>query len=134
MERHEDQEEKMILLDTQVAVWLSGEPHKVSRVAASAIRRASRGGGGVGISAISLLELAWLITSGVVDATGTVESTIDELTSRLSVRPVTPRIAAQASQFGPDYPRDPGDRIIGATALVEGLTLVTSDAAIRRSL
>ena len=122
----------MILLDTMVAIWLSAEPHKLSRQAASAIQRASRSGG-LGISAMSLWELAWLITNGIVSATGTVEATIEELISRLSVRPITPGIAAQASQFGTDYPQDPGDRIIGATALVEGLTLVTSDIAIRRS-
>jgi len=29
--------------------------------------------------------------------------------------------------------KDPADRIIGATALVEGLTLITADRAIRRS-
>jgi PIN domain nuclease of toxin-antitoxin system len=31
------------------------------------------------------------------------------------------------------YPKDPADRIIGATALVEGLELVTADAQIRSS-
>jgi PIN domain nuclease of toxin-antitoxin system len=32
-----------------------------------------------------------------------------------------------------EYPNDPMDRIIGATALVEGLKLVTADRAIRDS-
>jgi hypothetical protein len=32
-----------------------------------------------------------------------------------------------------DYPKDPADRIIGATALVEGLFLLTADRGIRRS-
>ena len=31
------------------------------------------------------------------------------------------------------YPKDPADRIIGATALVEGLPLLTADRAIRGS-
>jgi PIN domain nuclease of toxin-antitoxin system len=31
------------------------------------------------------------------------------------------------------YPEDPADRIIGATALVEGLPLLTADREIRRS-
>jgi PIN domain nuclease of toxin-antitoxin system len=31
------------------------------------------------------------------------------------------------------YPKDPADRIIGATALVEGLSLLTADREIRRS-
>ena len=32
-----------------------------------------------------------------------------------------------------DFPRDPADRIIGATALVEGLTLITADRDILAS-
>jgi len=31
------------------------------------------------------------------------------------------------------YPKDPADRIIAATALVEGVPLVTADEEIRRS-
>jgi PIN domain nuclease of toxin-antitoxin system len=51
----------------------------------------------------------------------------------VSVRPITPEIAALATQFPDDYPRDPADRLIGATARAEGLTLVTRDERIRRS-
>jgi PIN domain nuclease of toxin-antitoxin system len=133
VESYENKEEEMILLDTNAIVWLSAHPEKLSSVAASAIRRAVRAGDRLAISAISLWELAWLIAHGEVDAIGTVEVTIEELTSRFSIRPITPRIAAQASQFGADYPKDPGDRIIGATALIEGSTLITSDAALRRN-
>ena len=53
----------MILLDTHVLVWLATEPTKLSKLARSAIRRASRAGG-IGISAITLWELAWLATHG----------------------------------------------------------------------
>jgi PIN domain nuclease of toxin-antitoxin system len=31
------------------------------------------------------------------------------------------------------YPRDPADRIIGATAIVEGMRLVTADKLIRQA-
>jgi PIN domain nuclease of toxin-antitoxin system len=44
-----------------------------------------------------------------------------------------PEIAALATQFPNDYPHDPADRLIGATARAEGLTLVTKDERIRRS-
>lgn len=122
----------MILLDTQAMVWLNYEPDKLSRPAASAIKRA-RLSGGLAISAISLWEFAWILNAGILTMDRTVEATVEKVSSFFSVRPITPKIAAQASQFGPGYPKDPGDRLIGATALVEGLTLVTSDAAIRRS-
>ncbi len=35
--------------------------------------------------------------------------------------------------FPREYPKDPTDRIIGATAMVEGLTLITANRAIRQS-
>ena len=50
-----------------------------------------------------------------------------------TVRPITPEIAALAAQFSADYSRDPSDRLIGATARAEGLTLITHDENIRRS-
>jgi PIN domain nuclease of toxin-antitoxin system len=49
------------------------------------------------------------------------------------VLPITSHIAARAVQLPSAYPRDPVDRIIGATAIVEGLPLVTADRAIQRA-
>ena len=55
------------------------------------------------------------------------------LTEDVAVLPITPEIALIAAQFPKDYPGDPGDRLIEATARAEGLTLVTRDQNIRRS-
>ncbi len=128
-ENQKDQEE-VILLDTNALIWLSYEPEKLSRAAASAIRRAKIGGG-MAIAAISLWELAWVITHGGLAINGTVEVAVEEVSSRFAIRPISGKIAALASQFGPDYPKDPCDRLIGATALAEGMVLITSDARIR---
>jgi PIN domain nuclease of toxin-antitoxin system len=38
-----------------------------------------------------------------------------------------------ATQLPADYSRDPCDRLTGATALAEGISLTTKDAKIRRS-
>jgi PIN domain nuclease of toxin-antitoxin system len=133
MEGHEDDQAKeVILLDTQAMVWLNYEPDKLSRPAGSAIKRA-RLSGGLAISAISLWEFAWILNAGIITMEKSVEATVEEVASFFSVRPITPKIAAQASQFGSDFPKDPADRLISATALAEGLTLVTSDDALRRS-
>ncbi len=122
----------MILLDTHVLAWLSAAPVNLSPRASSAIRRAARSGG-VAISAISLWELAWLAAHGRVQTMGTVEAYVQELASKVAVRPLTARIAALASQLPSDYPGDPCDRLIGATALEEGMALVTKDERIRAS-
>jgi PIN domain nuclease of toxin-antitoxin system len=65
-----------------------------------------------------------------VEITGAVEAFVEETASRVAVRPITAKIAALANQFPADYPNDSCDRLIGATALVEGLALVTKDARI----
>lgn len=122
----------MILLDTHVLIWANDDSKRLSRPATSAIRRA-RNDGGLAISAISLWEIATLFASGKIQGYGTVEASVRVLIEDVSVRPITPEIAALAAQFPDDYSRDPSDRIIGGTALSEGLTLVTRDEKIRRS-
>jgi PIN domain nuclease of toxin-antitoxin system len=49
------------------------------------------------------------------------------------VLPITGKVCVRALGLPASYPKDPADRIIGATALVEGVALVTADADIRRA-
>jgi PIN domain nuclease of toxin-antitoxin system len=120
----------MILLDTHVLIWTLREPAKLSKPAADAIRTAGESGG-LAISAITLWELAWLATHGRLSFTGTVDDFVARLSSRTAIRPIIPTIAVLASQLPATYSRDPSDRLIGATAMSEGIALVTKDRTIR---
>jgi PIN domain nuclease of toxin-antitoxin system len=71
--------------------------------------------------------------NGRIEPTMSTESFIRECTSRVSVLPITPEIAVRAVSFPESYPKDPQDRLIGATALVEGAGLVTHDCGIAKS-
>jgi PIN domain nuclease of toxin-antitoxin system len=122
----------MILLDTHIVIWLAFEPDKLSKRAKEVIR-AARVEGGLAIAGITLLELAWLAEKGRVETTLSVESFVRLCASKMTVLPITPEIAARAVGFPDSYPKDPQDRLIGATALAEGIQLVTHDKLIKKS-
>ncbi len=119
----------MILLDTHVLVWLLLSPKKLSKAASSAIRRAEMANG-LAISAVSLLELVNLMLANRVDVVGGVEQTLASYTQDIDIRPLTLEIAARSAYLPSDFPRDPADRAIAATASVEGIPLVTADERI----
>jgi len=120
----------MILLDTHVLIWLAFEPDKLSKAAGDAIRENALTGG-LGISAIRLWEASWLVTHRRVDFIGTPEAFLEEISSRTAVFPITHAIAILANRLPVTFPSDPSDRLIGATALAEGIALVTKDRSIR---
>ena len=123
----------MILLDTHIVLWLAFEPGKLSRDGQSAVQQERDAGGGLCISSVTLLELAILANKGRYQHTMAIELFLEEVETTFHVLPITARGCARALTLPADYPQDPADRIIGATALVEGMQLVTADAAIRKS-
>jgi PIN domain nuclease of toxin-antitoxin system len=124
---------QVILVDTHVVVWLAFEQNRLSKKARSAIDDARTKEDGLAISDITLLELAMLANKGRVRLDISLESFLQEVETRFVVLPLSGRACARAMGLPKTYPKDPADRIIGATALVEGLSLVTADREIHRS-
>ena len=123
----------MILVDTHVVVWLAFDQAQLSQKARAAIDDARRNSDGLAISDITLLELATLASKGRIRLNISLESFLREIEARFTILPISGRACVRALGLPTAYPKDPADRIIAGTALVEGLSLLTADRAILRS-
>ena len=123
----------LILLDTHVVIWLAFEENRITRKARAAIAEARQTERGLAISDFTLYELSQLFRKKQFLLDISPDSFLNEVESHFVVLPITGSICVTALSLPASYPKDPADRIIGATAVVEGLELVTADAQIRSS-
>lgn len=120
----------MIVLDTHAWLWWCDDPSRLSSRARAAIADAAQ----LGVSAISCFELTGLAARGRLDLDPDAATWIaDALAGPASVLlPVDLEVAIAGAQFPRDeFPGDPADRMIYATARVHGVPLVTKDGALR---
>ena len=118
-----------VLMDTHVVVWLMGRVQRLGRGARELIETAA-GADAALISAFSFWEVAMLAQRGRLQIAQTaafwrqrvLELGIQEI-------PVSGDIGILAAGLE-DFPRDPADRIITATAMTQGATLITADQRI----
>jgi|SRR5271170_2580975 len=123
----------MILVDTHVVLWLALEPEQLSTTALSTLVEAREKEGGVAIADITLWEVATAVARGKVELQTELSAFLRSIEEAYRVIPLTGEVAERGTQFSKAYPRDPADKLIGATALVHGLQLVTRDEGIRAS-
>jgi PIN domain nuclease of toxin-antitoxin system len=123
----------LILLDTHVVIWLAHEHHRISSRAHAAIQEARKKARGLAIASVTLLEIARLSSHGRIHLTPDLETFLSDVELRFTTLPITANIARQAFELPEGYPKDPVDRVIGATALIEDLPLITADKEIRKS-
>ncbi len=118
----------MIVLDTHAWVWWLGEPKKLSRKAKSSADRA-RNSNTLYVSCMSTWELALLVQRGRLE----LDASLDEWVARserlgfIRFVPLSNSIALRARTLHGLH-ADPVDRIIAATTLELGATLITKDA------
>lgn len=122
----------MIVLDTHVWIWWVAGQEQISRKAQEEIDRAMEREE-VFISSISAWEVALLVRKGRLELTMPVEDWIARTEALPFVRfvPVDNRIALRSNQLPGEIHEDPADRIIIATALTLGISLVSKDTRIR---
>jgi PIN domain nuclease of toxin-antitoxin system len=123
----------LTLVDTHIVLWLALEPERISKRVQAVIDEARGSGAGLAISAMTLVEIATLFGKRRFHLAVSLESFLDEVERRFVVLPISARVCARMSTLPGNYPKDPADRVIAATALVEGLSLITADREIRRA-
>jgi PIN domain nuclease of toxin-antitoxin system len=123
----------VIVLDTHIVIWLTIEPRKMPRSPGRLVAEAYIKGAGVAIADVTLLEMATLAAWGRIRPAIPLGLFLRQIEEKFRVLPITGAVAEQVMRFSVNYPKDPADRLIGATAVVYGAKLVTRDEAIRRS-
>lgn len=121
----------MIVLDTHALLWWALDPDRLSPAATASVREMERRGGFA--SAISIWELGIKIQRGKLD----LGISIEELVRRIDRSAIVQLLAVDTTTWLRSLAlvwdhRDPADRIIVATALLQGVPLVTADAEIQR--
>jgi PIN domain nuclease of toxin-antitoxin system len=120
----------VILLDTHVVIWLTTNDAGVGQQSL-ALYRQSLEAGELAISAISFWEMAMLKAKGRLEAaTSPTQHRALMIDAGAQELPVTGDIGILAAEL--DLHGDPADRLIVATAIIHGATLMTADRTLLR--
>ncbi len=119
------------LLDTHALVWWIDAPERLTRSMRAAISKTGPQTPLL-VSDISLLEIATLAGLGRLAFTLPLRDWLERATAAPLVErvPITPAIAGEVSVLPASFHRDPGDRVIVATARVLGASVITRDRLI----
>jgi PIN domain nuclease of toxin-antitoxin system len=120
----------MIVMDTHVWFWSLTEPENLSKAALNLIQRTKPDQRTV--ASISVWEFAMLVARGRIELKITAEQWLDYAVHKTGLRvlDLTPKAAVESCELPGDFHKDPADRIIVATARINGATLVTKDQKI----
>ncbi len=124
----------MIVVDTHIILWNALKPEMLSRKAKRAISAANNSDGII-FCDISLWEIAMLMHKGrlSIDVEYLEFIKLVSESNNYVYRGITPEIARLSAKLFSDNNKDPADRIIAATSIIENAKLVTADKKLRQS-
>ncbi len=125
----------MIVLDTHAWVWLVDSPERLGPKAAKTVESARSSGTGLYVSCISTWEVYMLVAKGRLSLAVSADVWVarSQRLSFLHFQPVNNEIARLAVTNCGATVADPADRIVMATALYLGGSVVTCDEKIQKS-
>lgn len=112
-----------VLLDTHALFWWATEDTKLSPAAVTALEDADQ----TAVSGITWYELATLVRRERITLSNPFRAFASALAERVRTVGVSWTVAEAAAALPSTFPGDPADRIIYATAQVNGWKLVTRD-------
>ena len=116
------------ILDTHILLWWFDSLPRLSSRQEEVLHGASEEEP-VWVSDITLWEIATLYSLGRIELRLPLREWLEQATAPPLVQrlPITPAVAAEVAALPDSFHRDPGDRIIIASARVLGATLLTHD-------
>lgn len=116
-----------LLIDTHILLWLLREPKRIRNVAKVAL---NDDGNQVFVSAASAWEIAIKVQLGklTIDSGLLVNFDAEVRSLGMVPLPMTSQHGIKAALIASPH-KDPFDRMLAGQAIVEGLTVITSDSA-----
>ena len=123
------------VVDTHAVIWYLSADKRLSMTAKNFLDNANRNGDQISISAITLIEMVYLIEKGRIPALRFSQLVVElnDVSSMFTETPVDLRIARALSRIQVSQIPDMPDRIIAATGLALNVPIVSRDAKIQQS-
>jgi PIN domain nuclease of toxin-antitoxin system len=122
-----------VVADTHTLIWYIFDLRRLSETALTTLEQAVNGGNPIYVSAISVVEIAYLVEKGrfTEEVLKRILNALDDPNVGIVLAPLDRNVSEAIQQIDRATVPDMPDRIIAATALSLGFPLVTRDLRIQ---